>query len=120
MLCYTKPEKEVLEMLALHGCEAGHILAGVTSEGFVSGCSFLPATDVQVKNLENEWQNVFPEYRLWNNNAVEPCKSCDYLKICKGGCHAVSSAVLGSMDLPDPDCPFVVDYNKTIGEVNES
>jgi radical SAM protein with 4Fe4S-binding SPASM domain len=119
MLCYTRPEKEVLEMLALQGCEAGHYLAGVTSEGKVAGCSFLPATELQVADLPKKWPDSFKEYRLWSDEAPEPCHSCTYLSICKGGCHAVSAAVLGSMSLPDPDCPFVVDYIKDMEKSNE-
>ncbi len=112
MLCYTKPEVAVLEMLALHGCEAGNILAGVTSDGYVSGCSFLPPSKVKVEDLEKEWDGMFPEYRTWQSKAPEPCYSCNYLEICKGGCHAVSEAITGSMLNADPDCPFVVDFNE--------
>ncbi|MCK4563893.1 MAG: radical SAM protein [Verrucomicrobia bacterium] len=119
MLCYTKPEKEVLKMLALHGCEAGNILAGITSDGYVSGCSFLPPGKTEVKNLEKDWDQLFPQYRSWNDGAMEPCRSCHYLEICKGGCHAVAEAVTGSMNNPDPDCPFVVDFENNLHPVNK-
>ncbi len=110
MLCYTKPETAVLAMLALYGCEAGNILSGVTADGYVSGCSFLQHSGTKIADLEKEWQDMLPEYRFWDESAPEPCASCDYLKLCKGGCHAVAEAVTGSMHNPDPDCPFVIDF----------
>jgi radical SAM protein with 4Fe4S-binding SPASM domain len=57
-------------------------------------------------------QASFEKIKTWTKTAPEPCRSCVYLDICKGGCHAVSEYVTGNFDNPDPDCPFVVEYKK--------
>ncbi|MHA1466258.1 MAG: SPASM domain-containing protein, partial [Candidatus Heimdallarchaeaceae archaeon] len=41
----------------------------------------------------------------------EPCSSCRYVKICRGGCHVVSEFVTGEFSNPDPECPIVAEYN---------
>jgi radical SAM protein with 4Fe4S-binding SPASM domain len=48
------------------------------------------------------------ELRGWIDRAPDPCRSCDYLEICKGGCRAVSAFVTGDRFAPDPECPFVL------------
>lgn len=112
MLCWHDPPRELLTATATYGCEAGNVLVGVRSDGRVSGCSFLPPSDLSVFDLEATWTSTpqFDRWRTWPARACEPCKSCAYLDICKGGCHAVSAAVLGDGDRPDPDCPRVVEY----------
>ena len=112
MLCYHTPSREVLTATATYGCEAGNVLLGVRSDGRVSGCSFLPPTDLSVFDLPAAWPSTrqFDRWRTWPAGACEPCKSCQYLDICKGGCHAVSAAVLGDPAAPDPDCPRVVEH----------
>jgi radical SAM protein with 4Fe4S-binding SPASM domain len=39
-----------------------------------------------------------------------PCDVCDYLSLCRGGCHVVAKQVLGDMKKPDPGCPTVRRY----------
>lgn len=109
MLCYHRPPAALLEALCVCGCEAGNFLIGARSDGRICGCSFLPVLDVTIPQLPAEWATV-PElqrYRQWTVTAPEPCASCDYLRFCKGGCHAVALALTGSIDAPDPDCPWV-------------
>jgi radical SAM protein with 4Fe4S-binding SPASM domain len=113
MLCYHKPSIELLHSIGTYGCEAGNVLLGIRSNGKVSGCSFLENSNFSVFNLQKEYHDnpdLFKEYRAWDNNAVEPCKSCNYLGICKGGCHAVSHFIYNDDQRPDPDCPVVVEY----------
>ena len=109
MLCYHRPPRELLEAHCVCGCEAGNFLLGARSDGRVCGCSFLPVLDVTISQLPEAWESA-PElrlYREWHVSAPEPCASCDYLQVCKGGCHAVALAVTGRLDAPDPDCPWV-------------
>jgi radical SAM protein with 4Fe4S-binding SPASM domain len=114
MLCYHRPPLEVLEATATYGCEAANVLLGVHSDGSVAGCSFLPPAGVSVFDLRERWNEDerFQELRSWADHAPEPCRSCDYLGICKGGCHAVATFVSGSLSEPDPDCPWVVEHRR--------
>ncbi len=116
MYCYHKPPPELLESMATYGCEAGNVLLGVRSNGKVAGCSFLDTTPVSIFDLEEKFKpsgREFDYMRHWETRAQEPCRSCDYLHICKGGCHAVSQFVEGDYQKPDPDCPIVVDYKRS-------
>lgn len=112
MYCYHKPSVDLLEGMATYGCEAGNVLLGVRSDGSVSGCSFLDNTGISIFDLPGGYKDpegVFKPMRSWVDRAVEPCLSCKYLQICRGGCHAVSLALTGNYDAPDPDCPIVVE-----------
>jgi radical SAM protein with 4Fe4S-binding SPASM domain len=112
MYCYHQPPVEVLEGMATYGCEAGNVLLGIRSDGSVSGCSFLAGAGISVFDLPGGYRDpggVFKSMRSWVDRAVEPCLSCNYLRICKGGCHGVSLYMTGDYDAPDPDCPMVVE-----------
>ncbi len=112
MLCYHNPPLDYLEKTATYGCEAGNVLIGAKSDGRINGCSFLPATELTLFDFHDQWHSgtYFKNLRSWHTRAKEPCKSCNYLNICKGGCHAVAMHISGSMDAPDPDCPMVISY----------
>ena len=112
MLCYHHPPREVLESMATYGCQAGNVLLGVRSNGSVSGCSFLPNSGLSIFDLPENYGKAqhFDTFRDWPSGAPRPCCDCDYLDICKGGCHGVAHFISGSYEMPDPDCPFVVDY----------
>lgn len=114
MLCYHHPPREVLESMATYGCEAGNVLWGIRSNGSISGCSFLPSSGLSISDLSERHGNSkqLNTFSGWIGRAPQPCIDCDYLDICKGGCHAVSQIVGGDIEMPDPDCPFVVDYLK--------
>jgi len=116
MLCYHRPPPQVLEATATYGCEAANVLLGVRSDGAVAGCSFLPSAGMSVHELPARWQGdpSFAELRSWTARAPEPCRSCAYLQICKGGCHAVAAHVSGSLAEPDPDCPLVVEHRREV------
>ncbi|MBN2738835.1 MAG: radical SAM protein [Spirochaetales bacterium] len=114
MLLWHRPSKKLLLANATYGCEAGNVLIGAKSSGRVSGCSFLPALDLTIDQLADQWEEypAFQELRHWPEQAAEPCRSCGYLKICKGGCHAVAEKITGSLWDPDPDCPRVILYRQ--------
>ncbi len=119
MYCYHQPPVEVLEGMATYGCEAGNVLLGIRSDGNISGCSFLENAGISVFDLPAAFgkkDGKFKQMRSWVDRAVEPCLSCSYLQICKGGCHGVSQFVTGNFDDPDPDCPLVVEHNR--GKIN--
>ncbi len=110
MLCAHEPPRELLEALCTYGCEAGNVLLGARASGRVCGCSFLPPLAVSLVELPDEIAAVpgLHALRTWFRSAPEPCRSCPYLDICKGGCRAVAAHVLGDPFLPDPECPQVV------------
>jgi radical SAM protein with 4Fe4S-binding SPASM domain len=116
MLCYHRPPPEMLTALSTYGCDAGNVLLGVRSDGIVSGCSFLKSPGISIFELENPSirRKFFNQISTWPKRAREPCRSCEYLDICKGGCHGVSEHVTGDFDNPDPDCPFVVQFHNRI------
>jgi radical SAM protein with 4Fe4S-binding SPASM domain len=112
MLCYHNPPMEILNAMATYGCEAGNVLLGIRSNGMVCGCSFLKNSGLSVFDLPAglNGQGVFKKIADWPQNAPQPCKSCKYLSICKGGCHAVAEFAAGDFNAPDPDCPKVIEY----------
>jgi radical SAM protein with 4Fe4S-binding SPASM domain len=112
MLFYHNPPVEMLEAMATYGCEAGNVLLGIRSNGAVSGCSFLKSSGLSVFDLHSglNQESHFEKITNWVRKAPQPCGSCRYLDICKGGCHAVAEFVTGDFSNPDPDCPKVVEY----------
>ena len=114
MLCYHDIKVETLKKMMIFGCEAANVILGILSNGNASACSFLIKDSFPALNLPEAWDTdpLFNSIRKYHERAKEPCRSCKYLKLCKGGCHAVSYIVTGDIDAPDPDCPFVVEYNK--------
>ncbi|MBW2455084.1 MAG: radical SAM protein [Deltaproteobacteria bacterium] len=112
MMCHHEPPLELLEATATYGCEAANVLLGARSDGAVAGCSFLPSHGLSLFDLPDQWETdpAFVQLRSWTQHAPEPCRSCPYLELCKGGCHAVAAFVTGDLLHPDPDCPRVVDH----------
>jgi radical SAM protein with 4Fe4S-binding SPASM domain len=108
MFCWHRPEKMLMQQFSVYGCEAANVLVGVRSDGRFAGCSFLPGEE-SIFDLPRLWNGSESLARLrgWIDQAPEPCRSCEYLDICKGGCRAVSAFVAGDGFAPDPECPFV-------------
>ena len=98
----------MMEQFSVYGCEAGNVLLGVRSDGRFAGCSFLSGEE-NIFELPHLWSGSehLSRLRAWPGQAPEPCRSCDYLDICKGGCRAVSEFVTGDFSAPDPECPFL-------------
>ena len=110
-LVYHHPPKDELEKLAVTGCDGGNLLLGVKSNGMFSACSFVE-NDEDVNKINDLWHSSphLRYFRNWTSTAPEPCRSCDYLMICRGGCRAVALHLTGGFENPDPECPFVYDY----------
>lgn len=108
-ICCHRPERELLEFFAILGCDAGNWLVGVAPDGAVSPCSFLKH-DMDVSELPDRWGDAetFAPLRRWDRETTTVCRRCDYVDLCKGGCHAVTAFLTGSIDGPDPECPLVV------------
>lgn len=116
MLCWHNPPVEALTRLSTYGCEAGNVLLGIRSNGAVAGCSFLEDSGMSVFDYKTGYfrNPVLQGLITWTQRAPEPCRSCTFLSICRGGCRAVSLAVTGHADAPDPDCPRVVEWRQAL------
>jgi radical SAM protein with 4Fe4S-binding SPASM domain len=120
MLAHHAPDRALLAELAVYGCTGGDFLVGAKADGRLSACSFAPAqtgeTGVSrplVTQLASYWDapGAFGVFRTWRA-AAEPCASCRYHDLCRGGCKVVSAHVTGDLSAPDPECPRVVDHAK--------
>jgi radical SAM protein with 4Fe4S-binding SPASM domain len=108
MFCWHRPDKTMMEQFSVYGCEAGNVLLGVRSDGRFAGCSFLRGEE-SIFELPQLWSSSrhLSQLRTWIDRAPEPCRFCDYLDICKGGCRAVAGFVAGDFYASDPECPFI-------------
>lgn len=118
MLAHHRPDRALLAELAVYGCTGGDFLVGAKPDGRITACSFAsppPAgSDGQrprVDALAEYWTapDAFGAFRRWRD-AAEPCASCDYHALCRGGCKVVSAHLAGNLAAPDPECPRVIDH----------
>lgn len=113
MLAHHQPSRSLLASLAVYGCTGGDFLIGAKAGGQVTACSFAapPPGGPSVHDLAAYWRkpDAFGAFRSWRD-AAEPCKSCSYHQLCRGGCKVVSRHLAGDEALPDPECPRVVDF----------
>lgn len=119
MLAHHRPSRALLAGLAVYGCTGGDFLVGAKANGALTACSFAPPPPgaPAVDELRSYWgqEGAFGAFRTWRE-ADEPCRSCDYHDLCRGGCRVVSRHVLGDDRRPDPECPRVVDFTRARGE----
>ncbi len=113
MLAHHRPDRALLAELAVYGCTGGDFLVGAKPDGRLSACSFMasPSSRPQVTDLAAYWTapDAFGAFRTWRD-AREPCASCSYHELCRGGCKVVSAHATGDPSAPDPECPRVVDH----------
>jgi len=98
MVFWHRPSAKAAAFFGVQGCVGGDVLAAVQPEGAFTGCSFTarPAADARIPGAMTEgWRSGFSEFRDYAAHAPEPCASCEYLRLCNGGCRAVGT--------PDPD-----------------
>ncbi len=118
MLAHHRPDPALLASLAVYGCTGGDFLIGVKATGLITACSFAapPQTRPRAHALRTYWEEpgAFDAFRQWRD-AAEPCRSCTYHELCRGGCKVVSAHVHGDARQPDPECPRVVDWERTRG-----
>lgn len=101
----------LLRFLSIYGCAGGDMLAATRADGRLSACSFAHPTHHPVTDLRRYFAEpqAFAPFRD-HQHAQEPCRSCSYLSLCRGGCRVVSVHSSGSGSDPDPECPRVIDY----------
>jgi len=112
MLCAHNPDKKLLEQFYIRGCFGGDMLASVSPSGDVSPCSFASPSHYKANEFKKAWNQseIFKKFYTWEEKAPEPCRSCPYLEISRGGCHVVTELVTHDFFAPDPDCPRVVEW----------
>jgi radical SAM protein with 4Fe4S-binding SPASM domain len=117
MLAHHKPDRALLADLAVYGCTGGDFLIGAKPDGRITACSFAspppPLGDERprVDALATYWTmpDAFGAFRNWRD-AAEPCASCEYHSLCRGGCKVVSAHLANNLAAPDPECPRVIDH----------
>ncbi len=121
MLAHHRPDRALLAELAVYGCTGGDFLVGAKPDGRVTACSFAspppPLGDhrPRIDELAAYWTapDAFGPFRRWRD-ASEPCASCEYHSLCRGGCRVVSAHQSGTrpgdIAAPDPECPRVIDH----------
>src|SRR4051812_15209426 len=109
MLAHHHPGPALLAQLAVYGCTGGDFLIGAKASGALSACSFAPPLPDRppVTDLAAYWDSprAFGAFRTWREDDVEPCASCAYHDLCRGGCKVVALHVNGNLATPDPECP---------------
>ncbi|HEX3758115.1 MAG TPA: radical SAM protein, partial [Kofleriaceae bacterium] len=123
MLVHHRPDPGLLAELCVYGCTGGDFLVGAKPGGQLTACSFAapppaaPASGIdarpRITELRSYWDapGAFGAFRRWRD-AREPCASCDYHALCRGGCKVVSAHVTGDPAAPDPECPRVIDHGR--------
>jgi radical SAM protein with 4Fe4S-binding SPASM domain len=108
MVCAGGFDPGRLTRMGLAGCVGGSWLVAVDGGGRLSACSFEQETGgIGWESLGEP--GLFAAYRNWTGQAPEPCASCRWLAVCRGGCHVVARHVTGDFHAPDPGCPIVQD-----------
>jgi len=112
MLAHHEPDRALLAELCVYGCTGGDFLVGAKPGGQLTACSFAPPAHERPKvtQLADYWTQpgAFGAFRTWRE-AQEPCASCRYHDLCRGGCKVVAAHVAGDLSAPDPECPRVID-----------
>ncbi|HVV82554.1 MAG TPA: radical SAM protein [Kofleriaceae bacterium] len=121
MVAWHDPGPSVLGALAVYGCTGGDFLVGAKAGGALTACSFAPppppreagGARPRIGDLGAYWTSAgaFGAFRRWRA-ADEPCRSCAYHALCRGGCRVVSGHA-GDDAAPDPECPRVVEHRRS-------
>lgn len=109
MVFWHRPSPWVARFFGVVGCEGGNLLASVMPDGALTGCSFGGPAEASIFDegaVRAAVDHGFGAFRDYVARAPEPCRSCEYLSLCKGGCRVVAKAA-GDWWAPDPGCPRV-------------
>lgn len=100
-------QPEELARFGVIGCEPGRSLLTIDVHGAVRPCSFWrdrPAAPL----TDTTWRDdpSLEAFRRFAAALPEPCASCAFATVCRGGCRIVAGAS-GDAFRPDPECPRV-------------
>ncbi len=90
-------------------CGAARLTCLITPNGDVFPCAFTQAEEFRGGNLRltpfrEIWNGSEVFNRIFRREASGACTSCSDFEGCGGGCPAVKHALVGRLDVPDPDC----------------
>lgn len=118
-ISYHRPSKELMNFFGIEGCTGANVLLGVRPDGFINACS----------HYHEYYQDLFSLPRMWNEDQhfkmfrererliTEPeCLNCDYFSLCRGGCPLFSVYLEGDFNVPDPECPILMEKRLAKGE----
>lgn len=101
---------ERLRAAGVYGCPGGERLLARTADGRWLPCSFAAdLSDARPSTFTEAWRSD-PTLQAWRRRAAgppEPCASCAYQTVCRGGCRVVAAVLTGDPLAPDPECPRV-------------
>lgn len=114
MVVHHRPPRKLVQFLCIYGCAAGDLLVAARSGGQLAACSFFPSTSAGIDTLRahRSRPGSFPEFQRYRSDPPEPCRSCEYQTLCRGGCRAVAVHVTQDPQAPDPECPRVIDWHQ--------
>ncbi len=105
-----EPPLAALEKLGISGCPGGESLWIVNAKGQWLPCSFAEKLSAPANGEVSALWRTDVTLEAWRARAAsppEPCASCEYQAICRGGCRVVSAFETGDAMAPDPACPRV-------------
>jgi radical SAM protein with 4Fe4S-binding SPASM domain len=105
----TTPED--LARFGVMGCEAGRSLMTLDARGAAKPCSFWEHAREQPAHAEpgRAWNEdaALADFRGYAATMPEPCASCTFRTVCRGGCRIVARHLGPTAFAPDPECPRV-------------
>lgn len=122
-LCATEPDFDLLDQFGVIGCEAGNVMGAIRADLSATPCSFVEEPIGTTEDMIRDWSSdvSLAKWRNFPQVAPEPCRSCRYQSICRGGCKVVTRHIKGDYFGPDPECPRVVAHSRGVAfEVWES
>jgi radical SAM protein with 4Fe4S-binding SPASM domain len=112
MVFHHRPPRALMELFGVVGCAGGDELIAVRPDGAVTGCGFHGAPEADVRDgaaLGEAFATGFKQFRDFARAPPEPCASCSYVSLCRGGCRAASPN--DGLVRADPGCPRVARWN---------
>jgi len=101
-----------LELFAVTGCEGGRSLATLDVRGGVHPCSFERDSLESHPTVAEGFESApsIDAFRRHHAALPEPCSTCAYRAICRGGCRIAARVLASDPFAPDPECPRVIRY----------
>ena len=104
-----QPDLKRLQVSCGEGCRGANEIIEISADGLAHACSFAVGSAGDAWYLSQAWHTAphLARFRQLREYAAEPCLTCSYFDLCRGGCHALTEALTGDFFAPDPECPFV-------------
>lgn len=111
-LAAHEPPPDLMNRLGVQGCVGGESLWTRHADGAWTPCSFAEAPELSSDDrgpMAALWSDspTLQGWRSWADAPPEPCASCAWRSVCRGGCRVVARHVGGDPFAPDPECPRV-------------